>query len=520
MPIAGQRAPASCSKRSHDSSTTDAIPATRPRRGKAPETIDFGSACLCGDRQETAVAALDIGSPIAPVDCLRLGRIGDEEVFLLTNIITREKVRLEGACDLVVDEHLGGALIAFVGPGGELVAREPDGLLCRTVYENSAGERFIRERKDSGEISTWSLGAMECRFKAACVSVNVGGGCALTTFSTFVFMRARGLNCRCFWDTTAIYKHLGLKCYKGFPGRWVSRAKPSWLRSWCGLVGDQGAEQLVYSVDDQGESKFIDSLRALDRCLPATSISTFALLANCLRWYAASQNKGGLMERNCRSVAKSLFSALARGLGATDWSFDFMVGCKWASSWPRPGPPCDDASVVRLHCSGGIVDLAPLRGIAASVGFAVAKRVWPALAAVSSHDAAAPLATLCKHCVQNEKLQGFLGQLLVAMTTQLDVVLGAHVRGAVRRQSHGPVSMVWLDRRWQHPTHDTSGEASCLNRCMQRLTMMSVSGGASNGQGHPDPDIAGQRAALGVVHAARRRGHCEERGAELHLVHR
>lgn len=328
------------------------------------------------------------GASLPPRDQLKLvpwGRILALDTLcsfsVLTNLVTRERVQLSGEYELVVDDE-GEEALLIGGGGDDGSIREVPPLFSQHLYESTTSERWILDMSNSGEAWT-CLDALESKFKTAECKVDIGGGAAEGSFETFVFRRARDLGLYTFWSMASVYSFLKHDAFKGFCSRWVSRSRATWVKSWAGFIGSSASEHFVCAADDRGDRSKIDGQPWPTRCLPQSSVSTFGLLGNVLRWYCLPANHGGmshLRQRDaCASLMKALISLALPASGET--SFAFEVCGAWEARYPRPAPEVDQATIVNLKLQGRRLDLSALEAAsaAASSRTAAPRKLWAAL---------------------------------------------------------------------------------------------------------------------------------------------
>ena len=250
--------------------------------GPAAGDARRASGGLCGDGQHgkrMSEAAFDAPQgalkPVPLAQLLSLDQVGPRG-WALTNVRTFERAELEGTSELVVDGESADAVVAGESGEGEPVVFEVHSLLRKELYVDEQGAQWILHGEADGPGSCVSLDYLASRAKTAAIKVNVGGGQASYDFQVFVFNRGRYLNSRVYWDLRAIYKHLGLKAFRGSPGVWVSRSRPSWVRRWQELVGDAGgAEHFVHSVDERGSQENKLKVPYPERRLPSPAAGAF-----------------------------------------------------------------------------------------------------------------------------------------------------------------------------------------------------------------------------------------------------
>lgn len=416
------------------------------KAGLAIEKVDGGGA-------SGAFPALADGTPLRQVpasQCLRLDKVRDG-YFVLTNIATWEKVTLIGEHELVIDDISGDAVVLRSGgsDGDEAQILEIDELMTRSVFEDRQGCRFLGKRSADGAYSFSDWDAQMRRFRSAKSATAIGGGAARFEFECFVFARGRGVaGNRCWWSLNSLYKYLGLVCYTHFCGRWVSRSRDAWKKQWAELVGGFVSDELVHAADDRGQSAEIQAMRSPARCLPQPAVSTFALLASVLRWYVCHQNKGGMMEPNVRAAASALISALVGWVcaGVSAMKFVVELDAHWAPRWPAPALEPDGEFCLELHCEDGHVDLSPIQSSATERHpHPVAAQMWKVLATHLLGERKVPLQKLLEVCMVGSATTPLAGQLLVAVSSMLEVVMGKKVKGAGGPATHH--GMKWTDRR-------------------------------------------------------------------------
>lgn len=421
--------------------------ASCPTHSDAMVVTPAGAACAEGG----AICAIpERASPQTPVplfECLCLDRLADND-FVLTNILTGEKCMLAGEHELVIDEVSGDAVVLKLGEDDEEAQiLEVRDLLSKVVVEDCKGCRYVQSASPDGSMTTLDLDAAMSKFKSASCHVSVGGGAAAFDFECFVFVRARGLGCRCWWSLNKIYAYLGLTCYKNFPGRWASRSKMAWKKQWLELAGDSVSDELVHAVDDRGQGGAIHALRFPQRCLPAPSLSTFAMLATLLRWYVCHQNKGGLTELGCRKAASSMMASLVTWVSsdASPLKIRLELVSSWSARWPRPPPPVDGRSVLELGCAAGQLDLAPVKELAMCRDpHPVASDMWSAVSEYLGVGSQVPLLQCMEVCMVNPKAKSLLGQLLMVVALRLELLLARCTKGG-----GGPnkqICLQWTDR--------------------------------------------------------------------------
>lgn len=281
--------------------------------------------------------------------------------YVLTNVVTKERALLHGAWGLVHGGEGTAMLLEGAADGeSEPVLREVGDYLKRALYKCDSGEVYMQS-KVSGRCVLVVEG--DARFRRASVKMPFGPPKSPFDTDAFVFQTPKAPNQRMFWVIGKIYKVLALTTFQGHACRWLARSKASWLRFWASLIGAAAAAaQLVQSIDERGAMVTKFSAPFSERCLPAASISTFAVLSLLMRWSVLTREAGGLAEENPRLCAKWLAEAFVRAILASErWVLTIRFSATWAPAWPRP-PSSSMSAAARSTCDHGRrwrCDLAP-----------------------------------------------------------------------------------------------------------------------------------------------------------------
>ena len=385
--------------------------------------------------------------PMALAKCVALHQVGPKR-YEVVNTISLETAVIDGDADLVVEEESGDVMLA-ADLNGQAMALDTKDLLRKTVFLDGEGVRYLCSRDQVGRVSWQCLDEVEKKYKRSDATLCVGGGRATCSFKVYAFFWPRALNQRCFWCLNDCYTYLGLKCYKGFPGRWISRCKTAWAKSWCDLVGEEHALQIIHSIDERGQSEAIAALREPLRCLPTPALSTFGLMVNLLRWYCLSQNKGGLEGKNlkARRAARSMLSGIldAVASGAQKWTVHLVICKQWVSSWPASLPACDGEAVVEVTCDRGVLDLGPLEEACSGPGkTSVGRQIWKSLQRSIGDVGSCSLLVALEALMRNNCLKGLLAQILYKTAKQVERVLA--LQASPKKQAGVGMTCQWKDR--------------------------------------------------------------------------
>ena len=293
---------------------------------------------------------------------------------------------------------------------------------------DTTGERFMEGHaggKHAGKQT--SLDQQLCMHMEADIIVTVMSSVE-TVLPVSVFQRPRDYKSRVFWSMPHVYEFMGLQCYGGQSSKWVQRGKRPWQTSLNAALGDGDA--FIHSVHGNvGES--VVECPVYTRCLKTQCIATAGLMWLACVWSCATQQNGGLRDVQAKRSIMVLLNAMLAVAGRK-CTVQLVVDSTWQSLWPRPPAGFATGSVaVPVPCSDGVLDFSELKHKALHCHNVTAK-TWLhyiVKSGMKPNESTVELALFLQKAVSNPKLQPLVAQLVLAMATNLEVVLGKQHHG-------------------------------------------------------------------------------------------
>lgn len=332
-----------------------------------------------------------------------------------------------GLHELVQDDDGDMICVASASDGGDAEVREAESFFGTVVYQHDESRELFTMDEAVGKSSLVSLTDRIVRHRSgeACVYL-LGGSSAIV--KGFVFVRPRPGCQVLYWSLHDIYALLQLKCFKQQASKWVATLGPRWDKA---LSGVAGGTQLVlgsYCSDNSAKRK---KMSWSDRCLPVSSISSFGLVVQLLKWSMLSKQAGGLEDDDSRSSASRFLTAICDTIASRRraWKLTVFFRSTWACVWPRPSPVVGDDAMDLQVSPDGKVDLQPLlkrgaAGVAGAIPAQFAAIAWTAGGRCATD---APVLALMRAAVcSNKKAAASLCmQVCWVVSQQLQLAMGA-----------------------------------------------------------------------------------------------
>lgn len=268
----------------------------------------------------------------------------------LAHQLTHEHLLLPtgGRQSLLFDEEGFAFLIADGSDHHQVV----EDIFKKTLYERDDGMLFVREGVEPND-RIWSLTDRLRQYKSAKVRWPYGVN-HLSELPVFALLLHRH-GFACCWSLMAIYKLVGLTCYKQQPSKWVYESQKPWVQHFESL-GFEGA--FVKSAQGDGPD---DGALSSSRFLPSPSVTTPGFLAIMVRFLHHSPQRGGLrqaLQGHVRSLLQGLFSSLAAKVPEGSWQLPLHISHSWVYQWPKSER--EAPQVILQVDRAGKVDLQPL----------------------------------------------------------------------------------------------------------------------------------------------------------------
>lgn len=252
-----------------------------------------------------------------------------------------------GRFSLLFDESGFGVLVAD-DAGRNLVVED---IFKRAMYQREGdGALFVHE---AGVERIWSLTDKRRQYRSARVvwSYGVGHQACLQAFALVWHRQGFSLA----WSLVALYKLVGLTCYKNQPSKWFYESQCAWSQHFGFLGFSEGLMKSVHGeASDDGGSSDVPFL-------PTPCATTGAFVALLVRFLHHSPQKGGLrqdLRAHVRSLLQGLIVSLASKRGASNFELPVHVTQTWLYRWPpSESTPADFKLQVD---TAGKIDLSPL----------------------------------------------------------------------------------------------------------------------------------------------------------------
>jgi hypothetical protein len=358
-----------------------------------------------------------------------LDRVGEFN-FILTNIVTHERVELPRGCwELIFDDTDIVACLVVTPPDDCDAEPEPrltNMYLKKDVYISDKGERYaVTHPSSEGRLQSYSIDFALTKHVESDVEVRVGVTSASAKLPLVVMQLPRAGGARVYWSLSEIYTFMGLRTYKGVSSKWIWESRTSWAKRCEDYFGH---EAMLYSKHGNVSDKRVDEVQWYDRCLTAVSMSTPGLLLVTCRWCMLPRESGGFDNADSRSAACMLLSsamgeALAFKLGLT---CTISLDAEWKNLWPRPSHGlfrCADIMLV-VDWQGNL-DLEPLYN--AQVAHNAAKQWLRSLwkCGLPSRQRFIPLMKFLEIAICAKQCRALVAQILVALASQLELCFAA-----------------------------------------------------------------------------------------------
>ena len=348
---------------------------------EADEVIDVAVAKADGDKHEHVADAVEsmVGLETAP----HFGYVFLDvykRVPYLTHTLTCEQVALpQGDWELEFDDSGMGAVCGFRATVSTSDDQSADGehfliadLFSTEVLMDTSGFVFTKD----GELK--SLEQLQAWYRDATATLEVGPTSAQLDMHAFVFRRVRDCKMRVVWCMSQLFANMKISGYKGKSANWLShrfKAFETLIKATYRIC------HIVHSTHGNLGAKY-SALPWPRRCLPATSISTCAMLLFLQRWAYADRTAGGLHadQTSAREAAAQIFegfvtSACEGSLGTL--VIEIEVNDSWGCTWPRP--PSDEYTHLDIALTGGVFDFSGLSSLGMKSRPARDRKWWTSL---------------------------------------------------------------------------------------------------------------------------------------------
>ena len=276
------------------------------------------------------------------------------ETTCVVNTLTAQVKSLPGRWELQFDEDgLVGVLLDL--RSGHV--RALDGVLNLVVVERSDRPGLHSMDVNKGPQSCMPLDELRTPFRQASGKIQLSHCAAEFDFTLACMKQARAVQSRIFWRLHEVYKFLKLQSHKGCSSKWIFKSLPRWGSKFHDVLG---GEHIILGTYFHDELSGRARLPWHQRCLPATSISTCALMYQLAKWMALVPQLGGLRMEGAKCAAQELFVAMMRVFEIVPSLqliyIDLVLVDSWQCQWPRPDHmPAN--RVVRVYMSMGCCDL-------------------------------------------------------------------------------------------------------------------------------------------------------------------
>lgn len=377
----------------------------------------------------------DAPSPDAPIKVQggkllpHMGRVHLDQVsadlWQVSDILTNERVLLQGnPWSLYYPEDGDGrAAVLHVRADGQGEVKLVDDLMKSDIYEDSEGRRYFIMGIAGGQHV--AVDTIFSKHSPGIVSFQTGavGGESQIDVWCMTLPRAGSMNM--FWDTFRLYALMKLSCYAKQPSKWVFTCVSSWEK--CLGARFEG-NHFIHSKHANISESSLERLAWPDRCLPAFSMSTLALMAMLPRWGLAKPCRGGLRGDLSRTAALELLLALVLKATARPTSSEFTLRMDdaWKCHWPRP--PSYDETIVEVKLSlvvGGFLDMSDLMQPGAETTY-----YWQNLrkslvkGGIELGSQKVPIMTFFEAVVPEESLYWAWAQVSLVLAKQVERALG------------------------------------------------------------------------------------------------
>lgn len=275
--------------------------------------------------------------------------------------------------------------------------------------------------------SSYSLSEKRSRYEELSCSIRMGPTGARCEISLFFMVWPRQ-GFRFYWNSTTLYKALGLSTYNSLPSKW---AWTGWRQGWAAYLKKLG----LWSDAVIGSARTVkeyDNADPADHCWPSISISTVAVVALLTRWCSASQKAGGFCNNLRRDAAEVLLASVLRS-ACSQVAFEVPLHFddEWMFKWPR-SEPLHPGVVVSVD-KAGVVDLGNWIALVASSPLTSIAAVWLNKLTRSPFASGSQLSLkVMLACSFSAGLESLVRQLLFAVAWRVEMALFASLKVGAR----------------------------------------------------------------------------------------
>jgi hypothetical protein len=357
----------------------------------------------------------------------------DLEVWVLTDHLTHETVRLEGQHFELIEVDDSAAVMEIDDLGIEVRTTDVAELFQNLLFIARTGERFLQKEAASGKVVTVLFENKLAKRVLAFVQFTIGVGIAWVDLTASAFLVPRAGNQRLFFNLFDLYKSLGLTTFSGQASKWVFQSR----KSWNSFFEDLGMTSLlVFSSHNNNSDANREARPCYERCLPTPSCSSMGLLALLLRFANFFEERGGLEGPDQRAMARMLLRKFLEKsyMSPTYLEIPLSLENKWKCRWPAPCLALLDNQVsFKLYITKhGRCSLVGLK-TSVSAGNKVAKTWYSSIIRwchVQESVNSIPLCDLLTGIIGRAETSGLLGQLLWHLSINLEKNLGGQEKSS------------------------------------------------------------------------------------------
>ena len=277
------------------------------------------------------------------------------ETFV-TNLLTRQVKSLEGPWLLQTDEE---GLVAVLTNQHTDEVRDLDEVLNLQVVQRAGDPTLLVYDSQKGGKSVRPLDELRTAFKQVKATLQVACGGRSCTFHVSMFKMPRACEVRCFWWLKDVYGFMKLKSY-GNASTWMDTLLPRWQEKVFAkiLAGEHVCWGSYFHPGLKVRAKMPWHLR----CMPATGISTPALILLLCRWIALPAEAGGLTQPGPRGAANEMLGGILKCFEdptLSERTFHIAVEENWSCPWPRPSV-VHAGICMPFEVASGIINMGPL----------------------------------------------------------------------------------------------------------------------------------------------------------------
>lgn len=222
---------------------------------------------------------------------------------------------------------------------------------------------------------------------------------------------------------------LGATCLAWRPTRVAPANGRGPHKAWEKAINkDMGIDgRIIFSQHQNARERRRSALGQSQNCLLAAGVSTVGVLFLMSRWAFVAREAEGFSEDHSRlAAAFALRSIISMCTKAEDErSTTIQLTNAWRCRWRRPQP--NGICEVHLRMAGGMLDLSPLRDLAAGNGrHPMTWAWWRAMQGPLGlyEDHLVEIGTFFERCVGSGVLKSVVRQLCWALSLKVDVSLG------------------------------------------------------------------------------------------------